>query len=105
MLYEVITPRMPEPQKPYPVMYPSSVKVEDWSTRRQETGRLTPYNWLYIQTARGQYMGESFEVHIPRRCMHCQNPPCANLCPWGAAARDERGIVSINDEICLGGST
>lgn len=96
--------KFPEPVKPFPAMYPASVKVEDWSGKRQVTDRLTPYNWLYIQTARGQYQGQRFEIHIPRRCLHCQNPPCANLCPWGAAAREDNGIVRIDDKICLGGA-
>jgi len=101
---EVNAHKFPEPEKPFPVMRPASVKVEDWSTKRGVTDRLTPYNWLYIQTARGQFQGQSFEVHIPRRCMHCQNPPCANLCPWGAAAREDNGIVRIDPDICLGGA-
>jgi formate dehydrogenase iron-sulfur subunit len=96
--------KFPEPTRPFPKMYPSTVKAEDWSTRRQINDRLTPYNWLYIQTARGQFQGQRFEVHIPRRCMHCQNPPCANLCPWGAAAREKNGVVRIDDQICLGGA-
>jgi Fe-S-cluster-containing hydrogenase components 1 len=96
--------KFPEPRKPFPEMYPATAKAEDWSTRRGVTDRLTPYNWLYIQTARGNFEGQSFEVHMPRRCMHCQNPPCANLCPWGAAARENNGIVRIDPEICLGGA-
>lgn len=96
--------KFPEPKKPFPQMYPARVKVEDWSSKREVDDRLTPYNWLYIQTATGKYNGKPFEVHIPRRCLHCQNPPCANLCPWGSASKDSRGIVSINDEICLGGA-
>ena len=40
----------------------------------------------------------------PDAAMHCQNPPCANLCPWGACAKEDKGIVRINDSICLGGS-
>lgn len=71
---------------------------------RTPDNRLTPYNWLFIQTASGTYQGRPFELNIPRRCLHCQNPPCANLCPWSAASKDNRGIVRINDEICLGGS-
>jgi Fe-S-cluster-containing dehydrogenase component len=96
--------KFPEPVRPFPPMFPASVKVEDWSAKRHVTDRLTPYNWLCIQTARGQFQGQRFEVHIPRRCMHCQNPPCANLCPWGAAAREQNGIVRIDDQICLGGA-
>jgi Fe-S-cluster-containing dehydrogenase component len=96
--------KYPEPVKPFPKMYPAKVKAADWSDKRDVDDRLTPYNWLFIQTASGTYNGEPFELNIPRRCLHCQNPPCANLCPWGAASKDGRGIVSINDEICLGGS-
>jgi len=96
--------KFPEPVKPFPPMFPATVKAEDWSAKRHVTDRLTPYNWLYIQTARGQFQGQRFEVHIPRRCMHCQNPPCANLCPWGAAAREPNGIVRIDADICLGGA-
>jgi Fe-S-cluster-containing dehydrogenase component len=96
--------KYPEPVKPFPKMYPAKVKAADWSDKRDVDDRLTPYNWLFIQTASGTYNGEPFELNIPRRCLHCQNPPCANLCPWGAASKDRRGIVSINDEICLGGS-
>lgn len=96
--------KFPQPQKPFPKMYPSKVKAADWSDKQDVDDRLTPYNWLYIQTATGEYDGKPFELNIPRRCLHCQNPPCANLCPWGAASKDAKGIVSINDEICLGGS-
>jgi Fe-S-cluster-containing dehydrogenase component len=36
--------------------------------------------------------------------MHCQNPPCADLCPWGAARKLENGITVIEPDICLGGA-
>ena len=96
--------KFPRPEKPFPKMYPAKVKAADWSDKQDVDDRLTPYNWLFIQTASGTYQGQAFELSIPRRCLHCQNPPCANLCPWGAASKDNRGIVRINDEICLGGS-
>ena len=96
--------KFPEPEKPFPKMYPAKVKAADWSGKRGVDDRLTPYNWLFIQTVSGEHEGKPFELNIPRRCLHCQNPPCANLCPWGAAAKDSRGIVRINDEICLGGA-
>ena len=96
--------KYPEPEKPFPRMYPDRVKVADWSDRRDEEDLLTPYNWLTIQAAEVEWQGESYEIYIPRRCMHCQNPPCANLCPWGACAREGNGVVRINTDICLGGS-
>jgi len=97
--------KFPEPEKPFPDMVPSKrAKPEDWSDKRDVDDRLTPYNWLYIQNASGEYRGESFDINIPRRCMHCQNPPCANMCPFGAAAKQKNGITRINDKLCLGGA-
>ncbi|EFL52611.1 iron-sulfur binding protein [Solidesulfovibrio fructosivorans JJ]] len=85
-------------------MYPSRVKVEDFSDKRDVDDRLTPYNWLFIQTAVVCKDGRDLTVNIPRRCMHCAHPPCAELCPWGAVAAFPDGAVRIDDSICLGGA-
>ena len=97
--------KYPQPEKPFPKMYPGRVKVADWSDEdgREVRDRLTPYNWLTIQSATVDINGEATELTFPRRCMHCQNPPCADLCPWGAARKLENGITLIHADICLGG--
>jgi Fe-S-cluster-containing dehydrogenase component len=96
--------KFPEPVKPFPRMYPSRVKVSDWSEKRDVSDRLTPYNWLFIQHATVKVNGEDTELTLPRRCMHCANPPCVKLCPWGSAKQLENGISRIDADICLGGS-
>ncbi|MFP4668377.1 MAG: 4Fe-4S dicluster domain-containing protein [Desulfobacterales bacterium] len=96
--------KFPEPKKPFPQMYPSRVKVEDWSEKRHVRDRLTPYNFLYIQQAEVEVDGSKETINIPRRCMHCVNPPCVNLCPWGAARQYKNGISRIDYDLCLGGS-
>jgi Fe-S-cluster-containing dehydrogenase component len=96
--------KFPEPEKPFPDMVPDRAKPEDWSGKRDETGRLTPYNWLIVETVSGEHDGEPFEVSVPKRCMHCVNPPCANLCPFGAARKEDNGVVRIDDEVCFGGA-
>ncbi len=102
---EVNASKFPNPQKPFPKMYPSRVKVADWSDDdgREVRDRLTPYNWLTIQRATLKLDGKEVELSFPRRCMHCQNPPCADLCPWGAARKLKNGITLIHADICLGG--
>jgi Fe-S-cluster-containing dehydrogenase component len=88
-------------------MFPQSrVKIADWSSKekRKVRNRLTPYNWLYIQTAKGTHNDKSFHLYIPRRCMHCRNAPCVNLCPFGASFKQSNGIVRIHDRICMGGA-
>ncbi|MDD2317143.1 MAG: 4Fe-4S dicluster domain-containing protein [Desulfobacterales bacterium] len=99
--------KFPEPEGPPPIMRPvERVKTADWSSpeKRAVTDRLTPYNWLFIQRARGEYQGQSFELNIPRRCMHCHNAPCSKLCPFGAAYQLRNGIVRIHPDVCMGGA-
>jgi len=96
--------KYPDPQKPFPKMYPPRAKASDWSDKQDVDDRLTPYNWLFIQNATVEVNGEETELTIPRRCMHCVNPPCVKLCPWGAAKQQENGISRIDPDICLGGS-
>ncbi|KHK03661.1 4Fe-4S dicluster domain-containing protein [Desulfovibrio sp. TomC] len=94
----------PEPKKPFPKMYPARVKAEDFSDKRDLDTRLTPYNWLFIQSATVSRNGAPVTVNMPRRCMHCTHPPCVELCPWGSAVRHADGAVAIDASICLGGS-
>jgi formate dehydrogenase iron-sulfur subunit len=101
---EVNEKKYPVPKKPFPRMYPNRVPAMDWSEKQDVTDRLTPYNWLYIQRAFVNINGKDTEIAIPRRCMHCVNPPCVKLCPWGAAKQLENGISRIDSEICLGGA-
>ncbi|MBN2032562.1 MAG: 4Fe-4S dicluster domain-containing protein [Deltaproteobacteria bacterium] len=96
--------KYPEPKKPFPKMYPKNVKVFDWSERRDVRNRLTPYNWLYIEEVAVVVDGKKKTLTFPRRCMHCQNPPCADLCPWGAARKMKNGITRIDADLCIGGS-
>lgn len=101
---EINNDQFPKPEKPFPKMVPNRVPVEDWSDKQDVTDRLTPYNWLYIQHANVSVNGENVDLNIPRRCMHCENPPCVKLCPWGAAKQETNGLSRIDPDICLGGS-
>ena len=96
--------KFPRPVKPFPKMYPARVKVEDWSDKKDVRDRLTPYNWLFIQRAVVRTDGGEKEITLPRRCMHCTNPPCVKLCPWGAAIQQRNGISRMDLDLCLGGA-
>lgn len=90
----------PEDLKPY---WPQK-KFEDWSSRRNVTSRLTPYNWTTVQKVEVEHEGRLATVHVPRRCMHCDDPPCANLCPFSAMEKTREGPVVIDPEVCFGGA-
>ena len=39
---------------------------------------------------------------IPIYCHHCANAPCKGVCPVDAIVRNDRGIVLIDKELCIG---
>lgn len=92
--------KFPNPVKDIPKVFPTHTEV-DWSDRKDVTNRLTPYNWLFVQKIKSK--GKE-TTYIPRRCMHCDNPPCANLCPWAVITKRAEGSVVINQDACLGGA-
>ena len=44
--------------------------------------------------------GKSF--FVPKRCYHCADSPCTQVCPVGATFRTNDGVVLIDKEYCLG---
>ena len=93
---------VPQPVHPYPRPYPAWVRSSDWSDRTDEVSRLTPYNWLFIQSCTITVKGVERRVFLPRRCLHCLNPQCATLCSTGSLRQSHEGAVYINSATCLG---
>jgi formate dehydrogenase iron-sulfur subunit len=98
--HETNAHKYPDPKKPFPKMYPNRVPIEDWSEKQDVADRLTPYNWLFIQHAIVNVNGEEQEITLPRRCMHCVNPPCVKLCPLGHSAINR--ILFYPSQLCHG---
>ena len=96
--------KFPEPAKPFPKMYPSRVKVSDWSEKQNIADRLTPYTWLFIQHATVKIDGEDTDLTLPRRCMHCVNPPASSSAPGVLPSSWKMGLRGSMPDICLGGS-
>ena len=97
------TGTLDEPIDPIPIPFPTR-KVEDWSAKREVSDRLTPYNLIYIQKAEVESNGKKQDVFIPRRCMHCDNPACATICPFASNHKFENGAVVIDPDTCFGGA-
>jgi formate dehydrogenase iron-sulfur subunit len=78
--------------------------IEDWSKKKEVTNRLTPYNFIYIHKTEIESGGRKKTIFVPRRCMHCDNPACATICPFSANHKNENGAVVINQNQCFGGA-
>lgn len=91
--------RFPEPKKPILPYWPRK-NYEDWSDKRDKIDTLTPYNWIFVQKVNI----DDKEINIPRRCMHCDNPPCVRECPFGALTKQPEGNSVISDKLCFGGA-
>lgn len=46
--------------------------------------------------------GEPSLMLLPGRCQHCDDAPCVEACPSGAAYKREDGIVLVDQELCSG---
>ena len=66
--------------------------------------RLTPYNFIYVHKAEINLAGQKKTIFVPRRCMHCDNPACATICPFSANHKNKNGAVVIDQDLCFGGA-
>lgn len=69
---------------------------------------ISAHTWLLLQMHEEKFLdGKLVWAFTQRRCHHCKDATCVNLCPAEpkAASRDEHGIVTIDPTLCIGCGT
>ena len=56
----------------------------------------------FADTSKGTYGGEMQLSWLPVNCMHCENAVCEEVCPTGATVKRDGGIVTVDEETCIG---
>ena len=55
----------------------------------------------YEERETGTFPHVGYEM-VPLQCMHCEDAPCAQVCPTGAAHMGADGIVEVDEGRCIG---
>jgi molybdopterin-containing oxidoreductase family iron-sulfur binding subunit len=63
-------------------------------------GEKTDAQWIRKVGLRDKQTGR--EVSLPLMCLHCEHPPCVDVCPTGASFKRKDGIVLVDKHICIG---
>lgn len=69
---------------------------------QRQNGLLPNEDFIrYEEHVEGSYPNVRVET-VPLQCMHCDDAPCANVCPTGATFVSPDGIVGVDHGRCIG---
>ena len=69
---------------------------------QRQNGLLDDESFIRFETREvGKFPHVTFET-VPLQCMHCDDAPCAAVCPTGAARMGTDGIVQVDQGRCIG---
>jgi len=60
----------------------------------------TDAQWIRKVELKDQQTGNARS--LPVMCMHCEDPPCVDVCPTGASFKRADGIVLVDKHTCIG---
>ena len=64
----------------------------------QENTRI----WVHDLQVQGEFPNLSHTV-VPYNCMHCEHPPCTEVCVSRATYKDpQTGLVLVDQDACIG---
>ncbi len=71
-----------------------------WGSNEKESNPSQKAQWIRKVELKNTNTGSAHS--LPMMCQHCENPPCADVCPTGASFKRADGIVLVDRHICIG---
>ncbi|MFZ5917476.1 MAG: 4Fe-4S dicluster domain-containing protein [Chloroflexota bacterium] len=68
----------------------------------KQTNKVPPDHWRWIVDGGLSDPPQRERMSVPMSCMHCEHPPCQEVCPTTATFRRPDGIVDVDYELCIG---
>jgi len=69
---------------------------------KQEHGTQPGIFWGRVLISESGRYPNARQEYQPILCMHCADAPCVDVCPTGATQKLENGIVTVDQEKCIG---
>ena len=68
-----------------------------------ENGQKPGISWNRVTTREwGEEPGACGRAYVPHACKQCEDAPCVAVCPTGASAQRDDGVVTVDYEACIG---
>jgi len=72
------------------------------SACKQQNATAPGIQWRKVLDFETGEFPDVSRAFLPVGCMHCDEPPCLDVCPSTATRKRADGIVTINYDICIG---
>lgn len=82
----------------YELPYEETTLTDSWTNPPD----LTPRTWMHVRLVENGEGDDLAWTFYRWTCLHCDEPPCAGVCPTRAITKFDEGPVVVDQSVCIG---